>query len=99
MQVRSFVLLVLVPLLNMYESCSLIVVSCLGLLGNIATNCGWFDPFQVMPQLLNYLGVDEKVGNSLDWGTLCVYSCSKSCATGNNYTTEFIWKQDFAADR
>ncbi|XP_076440718.1 programmed cell death protein 2-like [Babylonia areolata] len=54
--------------------------------------------FQVMPQLLNYLGVDDKDGNSLDWGTLCVYTCRDSCAIGNNYVTEFLWKQDFTAD-
>ena len=63
----------------------------------------WFDRFpiifQVMPQLLNYLDVDEKDGNSLDWGTLCVYTCRDSCSIGNNYAAEFLWKQDFAADR
>ncbi|KAL8561730.1 hypothetical protein ACOMHN_026013 [Nucella lapillus] len=51
--------------------------------------------FQVMPQLLNHLKVDQKDKSSLDWGTLSVYTCAKSCATGNNYVPEFLWKQDF----
>ncbi|GFW32474.1 programmed cell death protein 2 [Trichonephila clavipes] len=49
--------------------------------------------FQVMPQLLNYLSIDS--GDIVDWGTLAVYTCSKSCEQGiGNYMKEFIWKQD-----
>ncbi|CAL1545453.1 unnamed protein product [Lymnaea stagnalis] len=54
--------------------------------------------FQVMPQLLNYLSVD-KLDSSVDWGTLCVYTCKESCSTGNSYKEEFIWKQDFHNSR
>ncbi|XP_028852366.1 programmed cell death protein 2-like isoform X2 [Denticeps clupeoides] len=54
--------------------------------------------FQVMPQLLNDLKVDSP-GVSVDWGTLAVYSCADSCDQGHKYAPEFIWKQDFAADR
>ncbi|GFO10820.1 programmed cell death protein 2 [Plakobranchus ocellatus] len=54
--------------------------------------------FQVMPQLLNYLNIDH-LGNSLDWGTLCVYTCKDSCPVGNTYKEEFLWKQDFHGNR
>ncbi|KAG1681100.1 hypothetical protein FOA52_015540 [Chlamydomonas sp. UWO 241] len=36
--------------------------------------------FQVMPQLLNYLGADEDDERALDFGTIAVYSCKASCA-------------------
>ncbi|KAM7406276.1 hypothetical protein PAMP_000664 [Pampus punctatissimus] len=54
--------------------------------------------FQVMPQLLNSLCVDS-TGASIDWGTLAVYACSVSCDHDNNYSPEFIWKQDFSTDQ
>lgn len=54
--------------------------------------------FQVMPQLLNFLKLDS-LGVSLDWGTLCVYTCKESCAIGNSYSEEFLWKQDFHGKR
>uniref|UniRef100_UPI00398F0329 programmed cell death protein 2 n=1 Tax=Pristiophorus japonicus TaxID=55135 RepID=UPI00398F0329 len=54
--------------------------------------------FQVMPQLLNQLKVD-RLGESLDWGTLVVYTCEQSCDHGNEYSPEFLWKQDFSADQ
>ena len=50
---------------------------------------------QVMPQLLTYLDVDS-VGDSIDWGTLCVYTCRDSCDIQNTYSKEFVWKQDFS---
>ncbi|XP_043855613.1 programmed cell death protein 2 isoform X2 [Dromiciops gliroides] len=50
--------------------------------------------FQVMPQLLNYLKAD-RLGKSIDWGTLAVFTCAESCNLGTKYTEEFIWKQDF----
>ena len=44
--------------------------------------------------MLNYLGVETTV-ESIDWGTLCVYSCMRSCTGGDNpYKEEFVWKQD-----
>ncbi|XP_043560184.1 programmed cell death protein 2 isoform X2 [Chiloscyllium plagiosum] len=53
--------------------------------------------FQVMPQLLNHLKMDS-FGESLDWGTLVVYTCEQNCDHGNEYSAECIWKQDFSAD-
>ncbi|NXJ59447.1 PDCD2 protein, partial [Rostratula benghalensis] len=52
--------------------------------------------FQIMPQLLNHLQVDS-LGESIDWGTLVVYTCADNCGGGNEYLEEFIWKQDFSA--
>lgn len=49
--------------------------------------------FQVMPQLLNDLGND-----TVDWGTLVVYTCQKSCNLGPAYKVEFICQQDFKLD-
>ncbi|OWF47269.1 programmed cell death protein 2-like [Mizuhopecten yessoensis] len=54
--------------------------------------------FQVMPQLLSHLQVDQ-LSDSLDWGTLCVYTCSNSCEIGNSYQPEFLWKQDYSTDQ
>ncbi len=54
--------------------------------------------FQVNPQLLNYLGIEESksVLSSIDWAGLYVYTCSKSCKAGNKgLVEEFIYKQDF----
>ena len=48
--------------------------------------------FQVMPQLLTQIvGSDE----SLDWGTLVVYTCAESCTSKleDGYKEEYIWKQ------
>jgi len=50
--------------------------------------------FQIMPQILIHLKLD-KLESSVDWGTLCVYTCADSCKINNNYSPEFIWKQDF----
>ena len=50
---------------------------------------------QILPQLLNHLDLDE-MGDSVDWGTLAVYTCSESCQTadsGRPYRQEFVWKQ------
>ena len=49
--------------------------------------------FQILPQLLSHLNVD-KLGTSLDWGILCVYTCKESCSIGNHYVQEVIFKQD-----
>ncbi|XP_053357991.1 programmed cell death protein 2 isoform X1 [Clarias gariepinus] len=54
--------------------------------------------FQVMPQLLNHLKVDRPDA-SIDWGTLVVFTCAASCDQVNNYSAEFIWKQDFSVDQ
>lgn len=50
-----------------------------------------------MPQLLNHLKVDS-LGESIDWGTLVVYTCAENCGAENKYAEEFIWKQDFSID-
>ncbi|NXJ74932.1 PDCD2 protein, partial [Trogon melanurus] len=52
--------------------------------------------FQIMPQLLNHLEVDS-LGESIDWGTLVVYTCADNCGESSEYLEEFIWKQDFSA--
>ncbi|XP_050732463.1 programmed cell death protein 2-like isoform X2 [Eriocheir sinensis] len=51
--------------------------------------------FQVMPQLLVHLKVDS-AGQSIDWGTVLVYSCTQSCQQGSPYTEELAFKQDYA---
>lgn len=52
---------------------------------------------QVMPQLLNYLGITHSDPDALDWGTLLVYSCNANCAPQNGiYHKEVIWRQMFA---
>jgi len=51
---------------------------------------------QVMPQLLNHLQQDEMDPSALDWGTIVVYTCSKSCSGppgGAKYDEEFVWVQ------
>lgn len=59
---------------------------------------------QVMPQLLNYLGLDEDDSHALDWGTIAVYSCKASChiepsapvegsSASSAYAEEFVWVQ------
>ncbi|XP_060061177.1 programmed cell death protein 2 [Erinaceus europaeus] len=51
--------------------------------------------FQVMPQLLNHLKAD-RLGRSVDWGVLAVFTCADSCGLGSGYAEEFVWKQDVA---
>ncbi len=55
--------------------------------------------FQIMPQLLNYVGDDSVLGD-LDWGTLAVYTCEQNCGgdDGPAYKKEFVWQQDFKGD-
>uniref|UniRef100_A0A8C5MDU8 Programmed cell death 2 n=1 Tax=Leptobrachium leishanense TaxID=445787 RepID=A0A8C5MDU8_9ANUR len=49
--------------------------------------------FQIMPQLLNHLRVDS-LGDSIDWGTLSVFTCTRNCDAEKRYVEEFLWKQD-----
>jgi len=55
--------------------------------------------FQIMPQLLNSLNLDnqsqqnEELSDSIDWGVLAIYTCSNSCNDGPSYKPEFIWRQ------
>lgn len=48
--------------------------------------------FQIMPQLLYYFGVKNDP-DSLDWGTIAVYSCLASCEASVSYKEEFVWVQ------
>ncbi|XP_024365835.1 uncharacterized protein [Physcomitrium patens] len=50
--------------------------------------------FQVLPQLLNFLDFKDEA-NSLDWGTIAVYTCERSCGegVGKGYAEEFAWVQ------
>lgn len=52
--------------------------------------------FQIMPHLLSYLDVDC-VGQSIDWGTIAVYTCQESCEIKLEvgYVSEVAFKQDF----
>ena len=48
---------------------------------------------QVQPQLLHYLGMTEQFQKqSVDWGTVSVYSCSSSCSS-DTAVEEFVWRQ------
>ncbi|KAE9012757.1 hypothetical protein PR003_g13969 [Phytophthora rubi] len=55
--------------------------------------------FQVLPQLLNYLGVDQQTSlgdissRSCEWGTLAVYTCAKSCPLETQCAQEFLHYQ------
>ncbi|XP_071526123.1 programmed cell death protein 2 [Panulirus ornatus] len=51
--------------------------------------------FQVMPQLLVHLKVDNP-GKSIDWGTILVYSCQDSCQQNKHYVEEVAFKQDYS---
>ncbi|KAJ1647713.1 hypothetical protein IWQ61_010065 [Dispira simplex] len=80
---------------------------------DIATcvNCGTPRQFelQILPQLLNHLGVDHLTPRALDWGSLFVYSCPDNCvgvnssaegdtATRQPYLLENLWCQSFSSD-
>ena len=49
--------------------------------------------FQIMPQLLNY------IGDRVDWGTILIYTCSVECSMGNGgYAKEYCKIQQFTTD-
>lgn len=63
--------------------------------------CGaprWFE-FQVLPQLLSSLELPDELGSddALDWGTIAVFSCSRSCGAPPGascaYAAEYCWHQ------
>jgi pre-rRNA-processing protein TSR4 len=55
--------------------------------------------FQILSTILNYLGVNHIASDSLDWGSLFIYTCKKNCDVGNDiFSEEILWKQDFSAD-
>ncbi|XP_033107357.1 programmed cell death protein 2-like [Anneissia japonica] len=51
--------------------------------------------FQILPQLLVYMNVDS-IQDSIDWGTLLIYTCSNSCDEGLAYKSEFLWRQNYS---
>ncbi|KAJ2798420.1 hypothetical protein H4R21_003937, partial [Coemansia helicoidea] len=55
--------------------------------------------FQIMPQMITYLGIDSVDPASIDWGTLLVYSCPRSCPAedGAAYTGEVVCRQAFSS--
>jgi pre-rRNA-processing protein TSR4 len=51
---------------------------------------------QIMPQLLNYLGIDEREPETIEWGILTIFTCSEYCIYGNDTLfPEYLWKQNF----
>ncbi|KAI9309178.1 programmed cell death protein 2 [Cunninghamella echinulata] len=53
--------------------------------------------FQLLSTLLNFLGVSHLASDSLDWGSLYIYSCKRNCSSSQVFMPEFIWKQDFSS--
>lgn len=65
-------------------------------------NCGAnrIFEFQILPQLLYYLGVHKETTTaSLDWGVLVAYTCQNSCSPKSEqaYLPEFLWVQNIPA--
>jgi len=54
--------------------------------------------FQVMPHLLSLLNVDDTQKDSVDWGTLAIYTCASSCPlkSGCRYAMEQVVRQNFS---
>jgi len=50
---------------------------------------------QLMPHLLELMDVDS-LGASIDWATVCIYTCAASCDTSTKgFAQEVLSKQDF----
>ncbi|KAG0268563.1 Programmed cell death protein 2 [Linnemannia exigua] len=55
--------------------------------------------FQILPQMLNYLGIDHSAADALDFGTVLVYSCKENChVEGKHYQHEVAIVQHFSED-
>ncbi|KAJ2706356.1 hypothetical protein FB645_001628 [Coemansia sp. IMI 203386] len=56
---------------------------------------------QIMPQMLNHLSIDSVDPTSIDWGTLLIYTCPKSCGGDGDdaatYAREVIYRQNFSS--
>lgn len=80
-----------VPLLSTDYAPSMPVIPPCSLCG-----CSRNFEMQIMPNLLALIGVD-RLGNSIDWATLLLYTCSKNCPIPDHgYAEEFVVKQDFS---
>eukprot|EP01098_Paradermamoeba_levis_P006989 TRINITY_DN28_c0_g1_i7.p1 TRINITY_DN28_c0_g1~~TRINITY_DN28_c0_g1_i7.p1 ORF type:complete len:431 (-),score=136.79 TRINITY_DN28_c0_g1_i7:186-1478(-) len=66
--------------------------------------------FQILPQLLYFLNVDEKKDvTAIDWATLVIYTCKNSCSPAPSpsspspspyvYHEEFLWRQCYDDSR
>jgi pre-rRNA-processing protein TSR4 len=52
-----------------------------------------------LPQLLNYLAIDHSAKDSLDFGTVLIYSCKDNChVEGKLYQHEVALVQHFSED-
>ena len=52
--------------------------------------------FQILPQLLNYLDIDNLSKDSLDYGILSVFTCKNNCSlTIGSYMEDIVIKEDF----
>lgn len=61
--------------------------------------------FQLLPQLLHYLGVDSEPHlkpdassyGGLDWGTIAIYTCEQSCTVGGDeHGSQFSYQEETA---
>ena len=51
--------------------------------------------FQIMPQLMQHLAIDESDQDNnatLDLGVIAIYTCNASCAGGPSYCEEVAWQ-------
>ena len=57
---------------------------------------------QIMSQAIRQLGIDDDDPDSIDWGTLLVYTCPNNCSAPNaavgSYRPERVWRQQFSAE-
>ncbi|CAG0885245.1 unnamed protein product [Darwinula stevensoni] len=53
--------------------------------------------FQILPQMLIHLRVDERDSESIDWGTIAFFTCSQDCHQDScpPYHKEYAWLQQF----
>ncbi|KAF9963250.1 Programmed cell death protein 2 [Modicella reniformis] len=55
--------------------------------------------FQILPQLLNHLGIDHSATDALDFGTVLIFSCKDNCHMGGKYYQhEIALVQHFSED-